>query len=52
MSSQQSSQQGTCLPGSLVYRMSCEHFSRPLLVQQVYLESDDAVNAVLCHDEI
>lgn len=31
----QSSQQSTGLPASLVYRMSCEHFSRPLLVQQV-----------------
>ncbi|CAK0786809.1 hypothetical protein CVIRNUC_010023 [Coccomyxa viridis] len=35
VSSQQSSQQGTGLPSSLVYRMSCEHFSRPLLVQQM-----------------
>ena len=36
MSASQSSEQGTGLPTSLVYRMSCEHFSRPLLEQQVW----------------
>ena len=35
VSAAESSQQSTGLPTSLVYRMSCEHFSRPLLVQQV-----------------
>ena len=35
VSAVQSSQQSTGLPTSLVYRMSCEHFSRPLLDQQV-----------------
>ncbi|CAL5222212.1 g4544 [Coccomyxa viridis] len=34
MSASQSSEQSTGLPTSLVYRMSCEHFSRPLLEQQ------------------
>lgn len=35
MSSARTPLQSAALPTSLVYRMSCEHFSRPLLVQQV-----------------
>ncbi len=38
MSASQSSEQSTGLPTSLVYRMSCEHFSRPLLEQQVWTQ--------------
>ncbi len=39
MSASQSSEQSTGLPTSLVYRMSCEHFSRPLLEQQVVAQA-------------